>query len=375
MPPIPPPPPPTSPLLTAGNARQVAAANGIPVEPLAFGAAVNACINAGPRLHPVEARNAGIVATCRRWLEKLPGGGSVLHELGDSNHRLKTVAGLLAAAMDADPVRPERHPGEAGISEYNRVRAWFAAPPLMFWTRPHAFIETTEALDRMLIASDLGDDLPASLLRPPFPACYVRFGRSVQRLLAPDNYWPGSYPARPQGVYVFETTRDSMRTLALAAMHDLPGESAMGMTCLDFLIRDEAQPLNDNILAAVTDGSAGDRSADLALLQTVAKVFLYMASPQAVMVEERHSSEALNKLSRLGPKKAAKLQRQLPDLYDRILLGPSEIPGHGHGEVSPHLRRGHFRMQPHGPQMSLRKLMFIAPTWVRADKLGAPGNE
>ncbi|MGB7988144.1 MAG: hypothetical protein WCF44_02030 [Candidatus Methylophosphatis roskildensis] len=53
------------------------------------------------------------------------------------------------------------------------------------------------------------------------------------------------------------------------------------------------------------------------------------------------------------------------------MLGPQQIHLHGHGEVSPHLRRGHFRMQPHGPQMSLRKVIFIAPTWVRADRLAS----
>ena len=79
---------------------------------------------------------------------------------------------------------------------------------------------------------------------------------------------------------------------------------------------------------------------------------------------------SLDKLARLGPKKAAKLRRELPDLYDRIIVGPKEIPGHSHGEVSPHLRRGHFRIQPHGPHNSLRKVIFVAPVWVRADKLG-----
>ncbi|MBR8206458.1 hypothetical protein KDW80_28245, partial [Burkholderia vietnamiensis] len=29
----------------------------------------------------------------------------------------------------------------------------------------------------------------------------------------------------------------------------------------------------------------------------------------------------------------------------------------------------HFKMQPHGPQSSLRKVIFVGPTIVRSDKL------
>lgn len=39
-------------------------------------------------------------------------------------------------------------------------------------------------------------------------------------------------------------------------------------------------------------------------------------------------------------------------------------PGH---PIRPHLRRGHIRMQPHGPGNSLRKAMWIEPCFVNAD--------
>lgn len=74
----------------------------------------------------------------------------------------------------------------------------------------------------------------------------------------------------------------------------------------------------------------------------------------------------------MGSRKAAKLRRQTERLYDRVVLGPDTLPAHLHGvsgEMSPHWRRGHFRMQAHGPRLSLRKVMFISPTIVRADRL------
>jgi hypothetical protein len=153
-------------------------------------------------------------------------------------------------------------------------------------------------------------------------------------------------------------------------IHDLSGRPGLGASSFEVLIADETtQPLNESILPFAAQAVAELGAPFLSLVRIVAKVFLYLNLPQAARVEERLSSDALDRLARLGPKKAAKLQRQFFDLYDRIILGPKEIAGHG--EVSPHLRRGHFRMQPHGPQMSLRKLMFIAPTWVRADRLQA----
>jgi hypothetical protein len=343
----------------------------IAVEPTVFFAAVNECVFAGLRPHPVQGRNAGIVSGCRRWLETIPGGEHVLAGLDDPNRRFMGNVELLTAAIEADPAIREGHLAEDIVHEHCRQRALFAVPPLMFWTRPHALIETTDALARMLVASDLGDDLPTTLLRPPFPACYLSFGREFQQVLSPDDNWPEIGYSRPRGVYIFEATRDSTRALAFVTIHDLPGEPLFGIAHLDFVVTDEAQPLNDKIRSIAKLEGAEHKQAYLSLTQIVAKVFLYMASPQAVLVEERRSSDALDKLGRLGPKKASRVQRQLPDLWDRIVLGPTEIPGHGHGEVSPHLRRGHFRMQPHGPQMSLRKLMFISPTWVRADRLQA----
>jgi len=41
--------------------------------------------------------------------------------------------------------------------------------------------------------------------------------------------------------------------------------------------------------------------------------------------------------------------------------------------IATHFRRGHFRRQPHGPQRSLRKTIFVAPVLVNAGK-GEPAG-
>jgi hypothetical protein len=42
--------------------------------------------------------------------------------------------------------------------------------------------------------------------------------------------------------------------------------------------------------------------------------------------------------------------------------------------VRPHWRRGHYRMQPHGPAMSLRKLLYIKPVLVHSDQVADVSN-
>lgn len=44
-------------------------------------------------------------------------------------------------------------------------------------------------------------------------------------------------------------------------------------------------------------------------------------------------------------------------------------------EMPFHWVRGHWKMQPHGPQHSLRKRLFVAPHMVRADLLDVPADQ
>jgi hypothetical protein len=101
---------------------------------------------------------------------------------------------------------------------------------------------------------------------------------------------------------------------------------------------------------------------------------LYMQTPNAVRIDEMRDDEAVARLSRVGSKKASRIERRLASRYNRIIVGPAQITVHMGGEVAPHWRRGHMRMQAHGPQFSRRKLIFIAPALIRADRLNEPGK-
>jgi hypothetical protein len=82
----------------------------------------------------------------------------------------------------------------------------------------------------------------------------------------------------------------------------------------------------------------------------------------------------------LGRRKREAQIQQVEQLYDRYIVGPEslaemlgdrlDVGGAGGHELLAHWRRGHFRLQPHGPRSWLRKVLFIPPTVVRADRLG-----
>lgn len=83
---------------------------------------------------------------------------------------------------------------------------------------------------------------------------------------------------------------------------------------------------------------------------------------------------ANKRLTAVGPKKQAKLQRHIASLYDRITVGPASAPalppGVGTAGIkAPHWRRGHFRAQPCSPARNSRKLLFVAPILIHADQL------
>ncbi len=90
-----------------------------------------------------------------------------------------------------------------------------------------------------------------------------------------------------------------------------------------------------------------------------------------VVVQDRAYTTAPREFGGLGKRKRTERLAQIEMLYDRHVIGPAVLdaapapssPSDGvHREVRGHWRRPHFKMQPHGPQRSLRKLVFIGPT-------------
>lgn len=236
----------------------------------------------------------------------------------------------------------------------------------MFWFRQHILVEPNAVLEHLLVHSDIGDDLPCALFRPPVPAAFIRLGEAFRDAVPLPPRYGLNAPVQLQRLYVFHSTRELNRVVSMVPVFEAP---ALGIFCantIELVINDEARSLNAEILE-VSSRSQGEHFT--AIAKIAAKVFFYIEQAHGVQVEDHSHSIAAERMKGRGAKKAARLTRQILGLYDRIILGPHAIPGCPPGERSPHLRRGHFRLQPYGPQSSLRKVIFLAPTWIHADRL------
>ena len=105
----------------------------------------------------------------------------------------------------------------------------------------------------------------------------------------------------------------------------------------------------------------------------------YVKLPDARVEADLAYSRAPREFKGLGQRKHRERLAEIEYLYDRHIVGPAVLDwepigaeneaGDTHHEKSPHWCRPHFKMQPHGPQSSLRKVIFVGPTIVRSDRL------
>lgn len=247
--------------------------------------------------------------------------------------------------------------------------------------RQGGIIEPTDALDQLLQSSDLHSSLPLRLFALPFPALYLHCAAHAAEALTVRR---NTTVAQVEGIYCFTE-------------EDLSGQSgARSMHLIVLLKQQEKSSGVINVTLKLTDG---DDTLETyfanfqkttppeiwdwykRLLDYVTKISLYMGLKEARVVNDDAHTMQQERLRQVGTKKQAKLARQCARLYDRIIVGPERlhlpaeiVQANGH-IVSPHWRRGHFRMQPHGPNNTLRKLMFIAPVLVAMEHLtGEPAT-
>lgn len=243
-------------------------------------------------------------------------------------------------------------------------------------------IEATAALETLLTNSDVDLSLPMSMVAPPYPAQYLRFGTDamqylkVPAALGPDHLFDGVFCffTPPSPLCANGPTFWTLELVFISTRQDrynghilLLGETDRGNSTVGEWL--------DKVLDPDADESLDDYLRPMhAAVSYVVKVFLYMALKQARAIEHREYDEALRRAAGLGERKRAKLVQRTASLYNGILVGPEFAPpasvSHsGGGAVAPHWRRGHFRMQPYGRGKQERKLIFVAPVLIHADQL------
>jgi hypothetical protein len=335
---------------------------------------------------PVAFRNAGFLA---RWTRLLNHSApAAVPWIGDTR---KTMTRLILAMADAlqtpaleiaaDVNMPL--PDDAPLVPADFLIAHAAS--IAFEARHGAIIVPTPELGALLAHADIGDDIQAGMLKPPFPAIYVPFGASLAKFFC-DLYQRGDV----SGCFCFEAFPDQdkpgLRTISIHLLTGLTPTSAIAATHFDLEIDDESLCLKQVLETAMAsyhmaDGQSSDVDCRHGVFQQVAflaKLFIYMGIKAAQLTPEPRHTEALQRLAEVKPGKRAKKMRQLNRLYDRVIVGPATEHAraattlhHESGkEIAAHWRRGHFRSQRHGPALTLVKIIFIAPVLVRADRLG-----
>lgn len=259
--------------------------------------------------------------------------------------------------------------------------------------QPQFLIDDT--LLEMLEHTDISDDIPVSVLTLPYPRFFIEFGRNRKCSLRVPN--PSSGLHILEGAYI-ETGNSLERGPGLFAMltgSPLGHNDAMDDATNSLFVStaNPEQPLREALAQARR--TSAELTAEVGLLpanpeyfesefealKLLAKVLMYLNLPEARRT--LHKDLSLAKASaqaKKNPSKREKALRELKRLTDYVLVSAPPlvtepgVSGSGAG-VKPHWRRGHYRMQAHGPHHSLRKLIFLQPVLVgtlEASRVAAP---
>ncbi|KWN10831.1 hypothetical protein [Burkholderia ubonensis] len=342
-----------------------------------FLVAVDSTMRTDRALPPARAARVGLIPAWRAWVDALrrrdgevPAGFTLCadSDYGPPQAGEALTQLLVEATRVHNPARHER------LQQWEVQKlATLGMAAGLYLARPHAVIEPTAALQHWLVRTDIGSDIPASLFRLPMPAVFVRFGAEMAEAVDAALWAHIDTPVTTIGVYVFDTRVGSRRDLVFIpiGVKATPRPDQCDLPVIVQLIFTEER---DPLMARVASTSSGEgrlEAEDLKpAMEMCIKVMLYLQTAGAVRSDEMRGDDTMARLTRVGNRKVSRIERQLASRYNRIIVGPARIEQHAGGEISPHWRRGHLRMQPHGPQNSLRKLIFIAPTLIRADRLG-----
>lgn len=270
--------------------------------------------------------------------------------------------------------------------------------------------QTRDSLDEALCHTDIGADAPCSFFRLPYPSVYVELGDTRSSPYRIHNAVSGSHVL--EGAYLTETRlvpsignncsahsgkigiRDGeeIRVIDVVLIGSPVGKSDGflddAFRTISVPIADENAPLSSWIerllehddrfidRSLLTPLDANGREEFMQCIPHLAKVLLYLNSADAKKEVSAEFSDLRARLERTGQAKRGKIERRMDRVYDRIVVGPSgaaalKAPEDEGDGVATHWRRGHFRMQAHGPAMSLRKVLWIEPVLVAAARLGA----
>lgn len=262
---------------------------------------------------------------------------------------------------------------------------------------PQPYFVIDDALVELLEQTDIARDIPLSMLNLPYPRFFLEFGKLRQNGLAVPNTETGNHvlegayceygkhPQKGEGLFVLLTGSPLGKSNAM--------DDATYSVFLSFRNRDLTleEALNDAFASGTQAAqqmglrppTAALKGPGLGLMLFLAKVLLYIGLPEARRtIHNDRAAWAKETAGLQSAAKRAKAQKRARGLTDHVLISappPSATsaftPSETGRTVRSHWRRGHYRLQPHGPQLSLKRLVFIRPTLVHSATGDAPVSE
>ncbi|HEY3931550.1 MAG TPA: hypothetical protein VGM58_04190 [Verrucomicrobiae bacterium] len=281
---------------------------------------------------------------------------------------------------------------EEAYSEVSSAREY-----LDWWIRGKNIFLFSDDLVNAFLKTDV-EDIPVSLLKPPFDAFYFKFGQHTQIQTVPnkDRFLDGAYIFARLGGLVIEYTQcsddGSIGSLGLGFFLDLSNAKTIG-EALERGIKTKAEDIHEHTKEAagfgdgykfMQDTEAQRRAIFEHGLPIYKEVTKLIANGLAYVLYERDSikndwlgapESLVSKLEKSSTaKEKHRNESKLLSLgFSKVYLcSPVLEKEDGHlptgRELRPHWRRGHWRRQPCGPNLSLIRLVWVRPTIVRRDK-------
>jgi hypothetical protein len=263
-------------------------------------------------------------------------------------------------------------------------------PTLLFLRHtmhPQPYFVLDDSLVEMLENTDIAEDVPVSTINLPYKRFYVEFGKARKSSLRIYNELSGSHIVEGcyvergknglmgEGLFILLTgspigksgaTDDATHSLFIPLEN--PNQTVREALELTFRLGKELSLRNG---LRVTPDTYLDQTFESILF--LIKALLYIGLPEArkQLNKERTEWQKANGALKSTAKKA-KAEKRGRRLVDHILVSAppasrERSTAAGDRSVKSHWRRGHYRMQAHGPQFSLRKVIFIQPMLVHGD--------
>jgi hypothetical protein len=257
---------------------------------------------------------------------------------------------------------------------------------------PQPYFVIADPLVDMMENTDIADDIPASMVKLPYPRFFIEFGKDRTCGLSLPNIMSGQHIL--EGAYIEKGVHS---TLGEGMFVLLTGSPIGKSGAMDDATHSLFIPLDDPNLSVkealartfklgkavslehgyrVTPDSFLQQAFDCLLF--VLKTLLYINLPEARKELHKEKTEWLKATNSLqSTAKKAKAAKRGRGLVDHILIkappaveGGAGGAGQGVRSMKQHWRRGHYRTQAHGPQFSMRKVIFVQPVLVHGDSSG-----